>query len=175
MGAGKSTAAKYLNEFHGYAIVSFAGPLKEIAKRITPDGLIDKVRDRSLLQFLGADYFRAIDENFWVKKFQQTASMYHDVTNDDARFDNEFDLFANNDYGYLIYVDADPQIVEARLASRDGSVQTGIKGHSSEPDRSGIDDPRNFAVITNNGTHSDLLDSLKILITKIEINHAVNA
>ena len=90
--SGKSTAADFLTT-RGFKKQSFAEPLKEMVSGLTPDGKIDKARDRKLLQYLGTDYFRdTIDRDYWVKlmtdKLPQLLAR-HSVVIDDVRFDNE--------------------------------------------------------------------------------------
>jgi hypothetical protein len=135
LGCGKSTIANYLREKEDYRIVSFAAPLKEIAKRITPDGKIVKTRDRALLQFLGTDYFRAIDPDYWVNRFVEDATLgFGDTTNvvnDDCRFPNE-KLAIKRLGGFLVYVVADKEQCAARQEKRDGKRVEGISGHASE-------------------------------------------
>ncbi len=95
-GVGKTTAAEYLCKEHGFTRISFADPLKDLAKRVTIDGRIDKARDRGLLQFLGTEYYRSFDTDHWTKQWSQRVTERIELTNgtprivvDDSRFDNE--------------------------------------------------------------------------------------
>ena len=118
-GSGKSTAAKcaacYLDDS---VLLSFARPLKEIAKSIGWNGVKDE-RGRRLLQLLGTDVCRnCIDTNYWINKMRQqlddcSASF---ALIDDVRFDNET---------YVIH-DYDGVVIEVRLAGVDYS------NHASE-------------------------------------------
>lgn len=171
IGAGKSTAAEYLRAHSGFRVVSFATPLKNMVKKITPDGLINKVRDRALLQFIGTDYYRGIDDNYWLQIYRETVQnagmLGFAVATDDARFDNEFDLIKSQYDGHLVWLDGGEE-VQKRIEIRDGHVTVGIAGHASE---SGLrrDDPRIDFHINNRGTTDELFDSLDTLIKQIEI------
>jgi hypothetical protein len=110
-GAGKSTAAQYLVERHGFTRLSFAAPLKKMLLTLDPyvssdfDDQCYRVSEildthgetaakklfpeyRRLLQVLGTDCIRAVDENFWLN-----AAMGHigdgKYVFDDVRFPNE--------------------------------------------------------------------------------------
>lgn len=118
-GAGKSTAAKYLRDKHGFEIRSFATPLRqEVQDAIQNYNLVlgrpdlpQEVRDalcaiapnrasevwhkptppdiRRLLQVWGTEYRRAQDPNYWVKRMRLYPG---DIVIDDTRFDNEVGL-----------------------------------------------------------------------------------
>jgi len=137
LGSGKTTAAEFLVEHHGFRRVSFAGPLKDVAMRITPDGQIDKKRDRALLQFLGTEYFRGIDPDYWVKKFIETTRGLLlnglSVVTDDCRFANEKAAIKALG-GYIVFVSTPESKIESNILSRDGAINKGIAGHASEAD-----------------------------------------
>lgn len=166
LGCGKTTGADYLCKEYGFQRVSFAGPLKEAAMKITPDGRIDKKRDRALLQFLGTEYFRSIDEDYWVKKFIETACSYLQsgisVVTDDCRFLNE-KLAVKREGGYLIYIVTDSKKIEDNLLKRDGVVNKGIAGHASEADNN-PDDPLIDVKVFNDSSQSNFEQSLDIAI-----------
>lgn len=138
MGSGKTAAADILVSDHGFTKLSFATPLKKIAAKITPDGTIDKVRDRALLQFLGTDYFRALDADYWVKQWVKSVVERLDNTTgecrivaDDCRFPNEV-AAVKRLFGHEFYMEASCANRAARLVERDGALQEGLIGHSSE-------------------------------------------
>ena len=70
-GCGKTTAAQYLEREMGFTRISFADPLKDLVRHVTMDGCIDKVRDRGLLQFIGTDYYRTLDPDYWARQWKQ--------------------------------------------------------------------------------------------------------
>lgn len=135
MGTGKTTAAEYLQGRYGMKRIAFADSLKEIAKRVTPDGQIEKVRDRALLQFLGTEYFRTIDTEYWTKAWKAKAvkalELDLGVVNDDCRFSNEVGMIKAMG-GTVVYLTLPDDLREGRITERDGSVTTGLKGHASE-------------------------------------------
>lgn len=110
-GAGKSTAANYLVERHGFTRLSFAAPLKKMLRTLDPilssdfDGeyyRLSEVDDnhdevelkklfpeyRRLLQVLGTDCIRAVDPEFWVRAAVAQINTGKYVF-DDVRFPNE--------------------------------------------------------------------------------------
>jgi len=164
MGSGKTTAAEILCREHGFTRLSFATPLKKIVERITPDGKIDKARDRALLQFLGTEYFRTIDPDFWVKQWVKAVAERLELTMgecrivvDDCRFANEVEAVQRLK-GHQAYLDVKPQFRLNRLAARDGVVAEGIEGHASESDL-GSD---GCLIIDNNGSTRQLAYHLNV-------------
>jgi len=135
LGSGKTAAAKYLATKYDFRVVSFATPLKEAAKKITPDGRIDKKRDRALLQFLGTEYFRGIDSEHWVKQFMATAESFVEhglsVVTDDCRFPNE-QAAVRKLGGFEVYINTPADKIGSLLLARDGEIAKGISGHASE-------------------------------------------
>jgi dephospho-CoA kinase len=138
IGSGKTTAADILVHYHGFTRLSFAAPLKKVAEKITPDGRIDKARDRELLQFLGTEYFRALDPDYWVKQWVHAVVERLELTDgecriivDDCRFGNER-AAVRRLFGYEFYLETRPEDRNARVAARDGAFAEGIAGHSSE-------------------------------------------
>lgn len=120
IGSGKDTVANYLQEQHGFTIVSFAEPLKRIAMsvygleyrhvfgtQIDKNEVIQSVLDadgrprttREILEWLGTEGFRTIDPNTWVKLGMRTACKIMGeggrVVISDTRFFNEFEAVKN--------------------------------------------------------------------------------
>jgi hypothetical protein len=105
--AGKSTAAAYLVERHGYTRVRFAGPLKDMMRAIglddaeiegnlkeAPCVLLQGKTPRHAMQALGTEWGRdCIGPNFWVDIWSaQAARVIRQggrVAVDDCRFPNE--------------------------------------------------------------------------------------
>lgn len=117
-GCGKSTLANYLVEKHGFERLSFAGPLKKMLRTLNPiigvsdsspvylgpllggerhadswtelDVKAEFPEYRRLLQVLGTDCIRAVDDNFWVHAAgKQLESYTGNYVFDDVRFPNE--------------------------------------------------------------------------------------
>ena len=112
--SGKTTAANYLVENHGYTIVSCAATLKKILmvaleenpppwnlKSANEKEHYECIEDnrtpftRWLLQFVGTDVCRALDETIWVNRMATVLSaykandMYCKIVIPDIRFANE--------------------------------------------------------------------------------------
>lgn len=106
-GAGKSTATRYLVENHGYTLVKFAGPLKDMLRSIgmaedeiegnykeTPLAYLCGKTPRHAMQTLGSQWGRdCIGKDFWVNIWgQRVLSVLRyggRVVVDDCRFPNE--------------------------------------------------------------------------------------
>jgi len=115
-GAGKSTVAEYLVKEHGFTRLSFAAPLKKMLRTLDPwikhdetpysnrlssiwdtyGGDEQRIKDsgygteyRRLLQVLGTDCIRAVDEDFWVKAALAQITDNGKYVFDDCRFPNE--------------------------------------------------------------------------------------
>jgi cytidylate kinase len=139
MGSGKTTAAGILVADHHFARLSFATPLKKAAMKITPDGCIDKARDRELLQFLGTEYFRALDPEYWIKQWdkavaerlERTESGDCRIVVDDCRFPNEVAAVRRLG-GHEFYLETSLGDRALRLQERDGAAVDGIENHPSE-------------------------------------------
>jgi hypothetical protein len=128
-GSGKSTVANYLVEEHGFTRLSFAAPLKKMLRTLDPalsgtpgayqkpfrvtEALehygsenalkesVDGPEYRRLLQVLGTDCIRAVDEEFWVRAgLAQMADPDGKYVFDDARFPNEAEVISEfNPFG----------------------------------------------------------------------------
>ncbi|MBY3263904.1 deoxynucleotide monophosphate kinase [Rhizobium laguerreae] len=106
-GAGKSTATRYLVEQHGYTLVKFAGPLKDMMRALgfgdddiegsckeLSNSLLCGKSPRHAMQTLGTQWGRdCIGEDFWINLWKDTAehTIAHGgrVVTDDCRFPNE--------------------------------------------------------------------------------------
>lgn len=106
-GAGKSTVAEYLTKVHGYHVVKFAAPLKNMLRAI---GLTDEEIEGSLKEqpcdllcgktprhamvTLGTEWGRDhIGSEFWAGLWEEEACLHLNsgqlVVVDDCRFENE--------------------------------------------------------------------------------------
>lgn len=104
---GKSTVAQIIRGFCPHLkveVVPFAKALKEEASRLGWNGIKDE-KGRKILQYLGTEVCRTIDENYWVNKFKQRVdSLKVDVIIcDDVRFPNEMNALLEMG-AYLIKV-----------------------------------------------------------------------
>jgi len=110
-GSGKSTAAKYLIERHGYRNGKFARALKEMTRAFlryrgadeftiermvegnlkeVPSPLLNGRSPRYWMQRLGTEFGRElIDQNLWVDTEMDHIASWPKVVFDDARFPNE--------------------------------------------------------------------------------------
>jgi dephospho-CoA kinase len=167
LGSGKSVIAKHLEAHYGFTVVSFAGPLKEIVKSFSPDGKIDKVRDRRILQELGTTYFRTIDPDYWAKLFRANVEKIGgDVVNDDCRFPNERDIVRAMG-GHVVYVFSSPQQCAERQAKRDGKREAGIEGHPSEQ-ICAPNDPSVSYILDNQGPEEWIPDRVKEMLSSLQ-------
>ena len=103
-GAGKSTAARWLNEHHRYAILPFASPLKAMAAAVltseqmhgrlkeVPSDALCGLSPRQFMQRLGTEFGRdQVGRDFWVKQWLQARLPICNsrIVADDVRFTNE--------------------------------------------------------------------------------------
>lgn len=102
-GSGKSTAAAYLVECHGFTLVKFATPLKNMLRAVgltereiegdlkeVPNDKLCRRTPRYAMQTLGTEYGRnIIGETFWTNLWEREAQRYDRVVCDDCRFENE--------------------------------------------------------------------------------------
>ncbi|MBY3434788.1 deoxynucleotide monophosphate kinase family protein [Rhizobium laguerreae] len=106
-GAGKSTATRYLVEQHGYTLVKFAGPLKDMMRAIglgeddiegcdkeLSNSLLCGKTPRHAMQTLGTQWGRdCIGPGFWIGLWRDSVERVFAksgrVVTDDCRFPNE--------------------------------------------------------------------------------------
>lgn len=106
-GSGKSTASKYLVEKHGYQLVKFAGPLKDMLRAIglseaqiegelkeEPCEWLQGATPRHAMQTLGTQWGRdCIGPSFWIELWVRRVNLIiaegGRVVVDDCRFPNE--------------------------------------------------------------------------------------
>lgn len=164
-GVGKSLAAAYLQEAHGYTLLKFAGPLKHMARAIglshdhiegplkeLPTPLLDGKSPREFMQLLGTEFGRHhLGEDFWVNRAMDNVHRILDVGGrvvlDDVRFLNE--ASAVHDIGGVVIEIERPGV---------GPVNS----HSSD----------NIAVpsdvfILNGGSKLDLIEALDFTLAKL--------
>lgn len=136
MGVGKSTAIMGLEQALGSVprLVKFAQPLYNMQEFIygqiasVYDRPADFTKDRKLLQWLGTDWGRGINENLWVDIWNAEAvrlmRLGYTVVCDDVRFDNEAELIRKLG-GVVIKITSDKSDVHIDTGA-------GIANHASE-------------------------------------------
>ena len=111
MGTGKSTVARMLSVFKSQpSIIPMAKPLKDLALSLGWNGEKDE-KGRKVLQYLGTDVCRNIDEEYWLKKWIYNCEIEIDkgcnmIICDDVRYQNEYDLIKSKG-GYILYLTRD--------------------------------------------------------------------
>jgi len=140
-GSGKTSIANFMAKKHGYKVVKFAQPIYSIAKDLFKMGN----KDRELLQFLGTEVGRCIDNNIWITRFFQNLEIvekYYILKGidlpgficDDCRFENEYkELTSEGWFGIFLNSDNE-QLRKDRLIKRDGEFQEDSDKHVSELD-----------------------------------------
>ena len=124
-GSGKDVMADYLVQHYSFQKMSFAGPLKDVCKKLfdlTDEHFTDRrlkeqkleywsLSPREILQKVGTDLFRKhFDSEFWVHQMENKISQLlkvHPHTNiicSDVRFQNEADLILKWG-GKIVYID----------------------------------------------------------------------
>lgn len=162
-GSGKSEVAKHLVKKHGFELVKFASPLKDmlrafymtqgivkredIERRIEgdlkerPDPMLMWETPRYAMQTLGTEWGRdCIGVDFWLNAWlRRVNAIEGPVVVDDCRFDNEADLVRGQ--GGQVF------LIKPRTKRRKRSV------HTSEI---GIDTAYIDFTVENNGTIEEL-------------------
>jgi len=156
-GAGKSTAAKTMIDvaidstaFGKAALMSFADPIKRIAKESFGwDGQKDE-KGRRLLQVIGTEAGREYSSDIWIDALLKRADGLGDeclVCVDDVRFDNEAE--AIRECGGHVFA------VEGRLTN------LGLNAaHSSER---GVDEDLITDTVFNGGSPEDLKNQVRLV------------
>jgi hypothetical protein len=159
-GSGKDEVAAILSRRHGFAYISFAGPIYQAVSEITglaPAQLKDRglkeqpipwlgKSPRELLQTLGTEWGRQmVNQDIWIKLAMRRAAEYERVAITDVRFENEAEAIRH----------AGGQVW---LVERPGAGLAGAAGgHSSE---AGIPDHLVNQVVRNIGTLDDLEEAV---------------
>lgn len=151
-GAGKSTAASLLAQHWGYTRLSFAAPLKRIAKELW--GEIG--RDRVRLQRLGVAV-REIDPHTWIDlMLAEFETVSGPCVVDDCRFPNE--MFALTGRGFVfVRIEADAELRRSRLLANGKWGGEESLRHESE---TALDDFEADYTIQNNIGQTALVDEL---------------
>ena len=135
--SGKSTASDFLEKMTGGTVISFADGLKNIirvcfgATKEQLDGT-DKQKNtklqcsktaRELMQIVGTDWFRELDNHCWIRTMQRKMSLYHPelFIIPDVRFANEVKFIQEGGEGHVIrllrapFSDKDQHLSETAL------------------------------------------------------------
>lgn len=171
-GSGKSSVAALLCIHHGFRLLKFADPIKDMLKAIgltvaelegnkkgLPSRLLGGRSPRFAMQTLGTDWGRSmIHDNLWINIWRARAKdILADglpVVCDDARFQNEAEVV--KDLGGEIWNIKRPAV--GRLGATGG-----LPGHESE---SGVAARHATIQINNTGTLDDLLGKITELMSK---------
>jgi len=154
-GCGKSTIAKILKDRVDAEIVSFAGPIKEMAiEQFGWDGEKDD-KGRRLLQVIGTEAGRDYNQNIWVDKLIERAEDIEEegaeaVLIDDVRFDNEAKAIV--DSGGLVFK------VNGRGLD--------LESNSSHASEAGVNREYVTDIITNDGDIENLERQAQRIIDK---------
>lgn len=172
-GCGKSTAIEALKPWvqgREIVLIKFAEELYAIQEFVY--GRIARVyqrpanfaKDRKLLQWLGTEWGRGIDESLWVKIWKDKVSqalLKPDVivVCDDCRFDNEGEVVKALG-GVVIKLDRKNHAAHAQGG-------TGIANHASE---AGLSPHLVDYVVDNNSTLQDFQESLSTLFSELGVS-----
>lgn len=169
MGTGKSTAVHLLEDTlrEGVVLVKFASHLYEIQEyiydKISPvyKRPPDFIKDRKLLQFIGTEFGRGLDQDLWVKLWKHEVDYLLDntpltVVCDDCRFDNEAEIVKSLG-GIVIKITSNKS--NDRI-----DTKAGIVAHASE---AGISDKYVDYLIENNDTLESYKEKLCTLYSKL--------
>lgn len=167
-GSGKTTACELLKQrYLGLiTVLKFAQPLYDIQEfayrrihKVHPRPA-HFVKDRKLLQWLGTEWGRELDQNLWVDLWKAevraafSSKGFEVILNDDIRFDNEADAIHAMG-GIVVQIRRDNNSAHALGG-------TGLANHASEtPLRPELVD----RVISNNGTIEEFEKSLLEVIS----------
>jgi len=150
--SGKTTCANFIQNT---IKLSFAKPVKDIAKRqFGWDGQKDD-RGRKLLQLIGTDVGREYNPNIWVEKMEQefeNKEYWHTniIIIDDLRFNNEAELIKKWE-GIIIEI-----------------IRPGYNGDNHKSEQ-GIDKIFINYTIENDGTIEELKNKVFTIIEKEQI------
>jgi dephospho-CoA kinase len=168
-GAGKTTGAEFLVVAAGYSRVSFAAPLKRVARIIWGP---DAERDRGLLQWLGK-VIRGRDPLAWAnaarseieeRRRTQLTGATTPVVIDDLRFPNEWEML--RELGFVIVrIEADK---EQRIRRLRGNGKLQDEAQLNDVSETALDDFEADYTITNNehGDELHLAQQIKEILTR---------
>lgn len=181
--AGKDSVADRLVERHGFTKISFAAPLKRILRAQDPilgfhpyepgrlvrlsEALANETEDvikqtfpeyRRLLEKLGTEGIRAIDDEFWVRAaIAEAEAIGGPCVFPDARFQNEVDAIRDA-AGWELYAEA-WHIVRPSLVGPVGEL------HASAALHGNLGEDRE---VVNDGSLDDLYSIVDAIVEELE-------
>lgn len=178
-GCGKTTAADYLVNIHGFKEICFAGPIKRTVSemfniplyhfhdRTLKETRIQRYSNKSpreLLQWFGTDIIREhFDRDFWLKRafwdLEDIRSLDNstNIVISDCRFENEACSIRLQKEGKLCHISRDD-------VDGAGLMSTTAKSHASE---NGILFQNGDRYITNNGTKECFFEQLDDILSEM--------
>lgn len=166
MGSGKTTALeiiRYQLLKSGYDVesIKFAQPLYDMQTYIYSRAGLEhpNTKDRKLLQFLGTEWGRGIDDRIWIDQFERHVNLVRQlysgvvILNDDTRFNNEAELIKQLG-GTLIHIQ--------------GPQRTELVGtqHASE---AGIDEQYIDFILRNDQDFEFLKHNIRLLLDQLGV------
>ncbi len=151
MRSGKDECANYLVDKYGYRQDALANPIKKIAYEqfgVTKE----HPKGRVVLQVLGTEVGRYIDENFWIDKLLKSIKDMSYITISDVRFINEGKRLEENGFT-LCRINATDKTRKSRGVLLNET-------HASERE---IDDIHCDYEVENDGTLEELYAQLDFL------------
>lgn len=171
-GSGKSEAAKYLVEEHGYMVAKFAAPLKdmlkayyksqgvfgtELERRIegdlkeAPCKYLNGLTPRHAMQTLGTEWGRnCMGGDFWIRAWERQVDLIPGkAVADDCRFDNEATAIHLNG----------GKVIKLKPAVR-------RRNKSKHVAEAGISEKLVDATVVNDGTILDLQKKIGAVVAK---------
>lgn len=131
-GSGKTTAANYLVEKHGFVKMSLADPMRQIVREIFGIESKSDPRYRRIMQKLGTDWFRSEDPDVWINYLlKRVRDEYRPIVVDDVRFLNEALALVRNGWK-IIYLKCPDNVRIERCKARDGHFEDTTMNHFSE-------------------------------------------
>lgn len=181
--AGKDSVADRLVERHNFTKISFAAPLKQALRATDPilgyhpyrrgelvrlsEALVNETEGvikqtfpeyRRLLQKLGTEGIRALDDDFWVRAAMAQASIGLRFVFPDARFQNEVDAVRG-------YIDPASGTAEAWHVVRPSLVGPVGELHASAALHGNLGEDRE---VVNDGTLDDLYSIVDAIVEDLE-------
>ena len=165
MGSGKSTLATALAMNYHYKQIRFANAIYTLAYDYFK--MDKKVKDRKLLQIMGTEVGRGINDNIWVNRVIEDVKIVTETAKrfdypeinfvlDDCRFRNEFDRCKKLGFKMIkIYRDDNVPIIQSN--------------DLSEIEQDTIKDNEFDFIIHNNGTLDDLDIKVNDILKKLGI------
>lgn len=152
LGSGKSEVVKIIRNAGGrVGCLKISEPLYHIQKMVQEYLELPLHKDRKLLQFLGTEWGRKNNPDFWINIFMDNLEKYIPIYDiivcDDLRFKNEF--LALKERGFQIAK------IERPARARIQYEGTGDFLHTSEIDLLSISRDSFDFWIENNGTYDD--------------------